>query len=95
MKAELVFHEKRYFSDGSFHEVMIWEVPGSKDKPHGYKYSFAYIVNNERVIGYDNAEGKGDHKHYRGKEHPYEFQSLEKVWEDFRNDIKKFKEGKQ
>jgi hypothetical protein len=55
MKAELVFHEKRYFADGSFQEIKIWKVDKIKDKPHGLKYSFAYIVNNERVVGYDNA----------------------------------------
>lgn len=56
--------KKRYFVDASFQEVKIWKVPESKDKPHGLKYSFAYIVKGERVVGYDNAEGKGDHRHY-------------------------------
>ena len=30
------------------------------------KYSFAYVVNHERVVGYDNYEHKGDHRHDRG-----------------------------
>ncbi len=95
MKASLVYHGKKYFEDGSFYEVKIWRVTGSKDKPHGLKYSFAYIVNANRVIGYDNAEGKGDHRHYKGKESPYRFQGLEKLWKDFMNGIKKIKEEKQ
>ncbi len=94
MKTELVFHEKRYFTDGSFQEVKIWKVSESEDKPHGLKYSFAYIVNDERVIGYDNAERKGDHRHYRDNEYPYKFQGLDKLWHDFTRDIEKFKEGK-
>jgi hypothetical protein len=94
MKAELVYHEKKYFSDGSFQEIKIWKIAKSTDKPHGLKYSFAYIVNNERVVGYDNAEGKGDHKHYKGKEYPYKFQNLEKLWSDFKNDIERCKGGK-
>ena len=94
MVAELVFHEKRYFADSSFQEIKIWKVPESKDKPHGLKYSFAYIVNGERVVGYDNAEGKGDHKHYRDKEHHYKFLSLEKLWKDFNSDIRRFRGGK-
>ena len=94
MKAEPVYHEKKYYSDRSIKEIKIWSVPESHDKPHGYKYSFVYIVNDERVIGYDNSEGKGDHKHYRDKGFPYKFQSLEKLWKDFENDIKRFKEGK-
>ena len=93
MKAELVFHEKRYFTDGSFQEVKIWKIPESKDKPHGLKYSFAYIINDKRVVGYDNTEGKGDHRHYRGSEYPYKFQGLDKLWSDFKKDIEKFKEG--
>jgi hypothetical protein len=92
MKANLIYHEKRYFEDSSFQEIKIWQVPKSKDRPHGLKYSFAYIVNDERVIGYDNYEHKIDHKHYRNKEYPYEFQGLEKLWEDFINDIERFRE---
>ena len=94
MGAEPVFHEKRYFTDSSSQEVKIWKVPKSEDKPHGLKYSFAYIVNDERVIGYDNAERKGDHRHYKGKEYPYKFQGLDKLWNDFKKDIERFKEGK-
>ena len=47
MKAELIHHEKRYFSDNSFYEIKSWKVSEGKDKPHGIKYSFAYIVNNK------------------------------------------------
>jgi hypothetical protein len=91
MKAELVYYEKRYFTESSFQEIKIWKIPESKDKPHGYKYSFVYIVDGERVIGYDNSEGKGDRKHYKGKEYPYKFQGLEKLWMDFMGDINQFK----
>jgi hypothetical protein len=59
MKAKLVYHVKEYHADGSMEEIKIWEVPRSKDKPHSLKYSFAYIVEGERIVGYDNAEGKG------------------------------------
>ncbi|MBI4653595.1 MAG: hypothetical protein HY752_01125 [Nitrospirae bacterium] len=94
MKAGLVFHEKRYFTDGSLQEIKIWKVPESEDKPHGLKYSFSYIVKDERVIGYDNAEKKGDHYHYRDKEYPYKFRGLDKLWSDFKKDIEQFKEGR-
>jgi hypothetical protein len=94
MKANPVYHEKRYFEDGSFQEIKIWQGPKSKGKPHGLKYSFAYIVNNERVVGYDNYEHKGDHRHYRNIVTPYECQGLEKLWQDFNNDIEQFREGK-
>jgi len=95
MVAEYVYHEKRYFADGSFQEIKIWRVPRSKDKPHGLKYSLAYIVGGERVVGYDNSEGKGDHRHFRGEEYPYKFQGLDKLWRNFNADIARFKEESQ
>ena len=64
MKGELIKHDKVKKDDGSIVEVKMWQVPPSPDKLHGYKYSLVYIVDGKRVIGYDNAEGKGDHRHY-------------------------------
>jgi hypothetical protein len=58
-------------------------------KSHSLKYSFAYIVEGERVIGYDNAEGKGDHRHIQEREYPYEFLGLDKLWNDFQTDIQR------
>jgi len=92
MKVRLVYHVKEYHADGSMEEIKIWEVPKKKDKPHGLKYSFAYIVKGERLVGYDNAEGKGDHRHFKGKEFPYHFQTLEQLWKDFQKDIRILKE---
>jgi hypothetical protein len=77
MRARLVYQVKEYQADSSLVEIKIWEVPKSKDKPHSLKYSFAYIVEGERVVGYDNGEGKGDHRHFGGTQHPYEFLGLE------------------
>jgi len=91
MRASLIYHEKRYFEDGSLQEIKIWRVPKSKDRPHGLKYSFAYIVNDERVIGYDNYKHKKDHRHYRNKEYRYKFEGLEKLWQDFINDTEQFR----
>ena len=59
------------------------------------QYSFVYIVKGERVIGYDNAEGRGDHRHHGGKERPYKFQGIEKLWHDFTADLQKYREGKR
>jgi len=94
MRAKLVYHVKEYHVDGSVQEIKIWEVPKSKNRPHGLKYSFAYIFGSERVVGYDNAEAKGDHRHYRGKEYPYKFKGLERLWKDFKGDIQRFKEDR-
>ena len=95
MKAELLYHEKKYYDDGSLMEVKIWQVPQSPTKPHGYKYSFVYIVGGVRVVGYDNAEGRGDHRHYGSKETPYEFQNLERLRQDFTDDVRRYRERKR
>lgn len=95
MPVRLIYHIKQYKADGSFEEIKIWQVPETTDKPYGLKYSFVYIVNGERVVGYDNYEGKGDHRHYRGKESPYVFKNLNKLWNDFKKDVRQFREGAQ
>ncbi len=94
MKARLVYHTKDVDENGDIIEIKIWEVPPSEDKPHGFKYSLAYIHGNERVIGYDNSEHKGDHKHIEDEEIPYEFKSIDKLFEDFEKDIVEFRRKK-
>ncbi|NUO10403.1 MAG: hypothetical protein HUU08_17390 [Candidatus Brocadia sp.] len=91
MKSKLIRHIKVREDTGNIVEVKLWQVNPSIDKPHGYKYSLVYIVKGKRVIGYDNAEGKGDHRHYRDKEEVYAFKSIDKLFEDFYNDIKRVK----
>lgn len=49
------------------------------------------MVKGKRVIGYDNAEGKGDHRHYEDKEEVYTFKNVDKLFEDFYNDIRRVK----
>lgn len=66
-------------------------MPKTVDKPYGFKYSLVYIVNNKRIVGYDNAVGKGDHRHYKEREEPYLFVSLEKLAEDFYRDVENTK----
>ena len=91
MGAKLVNHNKLVYSDGSILETKIWKVPKTQRHCRGYKYSLVYIKDGKRIIGYDNAEGKGDHKHYYSHEEPYEFISLEQLIKDFMNDLEKVK----
>lgn len=94
MKAELIEHSKVIDELGNIIEITLWKLPEpTKDKPYGYKYSLVYIVNGKRVIGYDNAEGKGDHKHIRDIERQYKFTDIWKLIDDFYKDIEKFKRG--
>jgi len=91
MQAKLINHNKLLYSDGSILETKIWMVSKSQRFPRGYKYSLVYIKDGERVIGYDNAEGKGDHRHYCNNEEPYVFISLKQLINDFMADVKKIK----
>ncbi|MCK5508852.1 MAG: hypothetical protein KAI50_10085 [Desulfobacterales bacterium] len=87
MKAKQIYHVKEIAADGDIIEIKIWQVPESKDKPHGMKYSFAYIREGKRLVGYDNAEEKGDHKHVANQEMPYKFKNVDQLFADFYQDI--------
>ncbi|SAK52895.1 hypothetical protein AWB76_01781 [Caballeronia temeraria] len=91
-KARLILGEREELSPGSLVELNIWElpipVPGSR---HLYKYRLAYVVSSECVLRYDNERGKGDHRHFAGRETPYEFTSLKQLLADFRSDLEIWK----
>ncbi len=91
MKVELIFHEKVVEPDSSIIEVKIWAVAPTTDRSHGYKYSMAYIKSGKRIVGYDNSEGKGDHRHYGDREEPYRFTGIDKLFEDFYRDVRRVK----
>ncbi|OGW28634.1 MAG: hypothetical protein A2X59_03525 [Nitrospirae bacterium GWC2_42_7] len=94
MKAELIEYSKVIDELGNTVEINLWKLPEpTEDKPHGYKYSLVYIVGDKRVIGYDNAERKGDHRHIRGTVKPYKFINVWKLIQDFYRDMEKFKRG--
>ncbi len=74
-------------------EIKIWQVTKSDDKPQGVKYSIVYVKGGKRLVGYDNAEGKGDHRNYGNKEESYEFTSIWDLIKDFKIDLKKIRGG--
>ena len=64
MKATKLFHDKATLPDGSIVEMTIWQLAtANPERPHGLKYSLYYGRAGERLVGYDNERGKGDHKH--------------------------------
>jgi len=91
MEATLIRHDKVTDELGNTLEIKLWKVPPSPDKPKGYKYSLVYIVEGNRVIGYDNSERKGDHRHYGNREEPYNFKTLRQLADDFLCDVEQFK----
>ena len=95
MKACLVNHVKLEDGEDNTIEIKIWQLPEpAEDKLHCYKYSLVYIVEGERVIGYDNAEGKGDHRHLYEKEERYRFKDVDRLLKDFLDDVERIKGGR-
>jgi hypothetical protein len=89
-KATLVFEDRSVYSDGAILEMRIWRLPDSDaERPHGLNYSLFYGRDGQRIIGYDNERGKGDHRHYRDLEEPYAFSTVEQIVADFLDDGKR------
>ena len=91
MKAVELLRDRIAYAEDAFAELVLWQVPkpleGSR---HSYKYRLAYIVRGECVLRYDNEIGKGDHRHYGGRESDYSFSTPEKLVADFQRDIKRW-----
>ncbi len=84
MSAKLITRFKNVTPEGDIIEWVVWQVPQPvPPTEHGFKYRAAYIVNGQRVVGFDNERGKGDHCHLHGQEQPYEFRGVEQLVEDF------------
>lgn len=89
MGAELLFHQRIDYDDGAIVEMVLWRVPTPvPPSTHGLKYSLFYGRPGVREVGYDNERGKGDHRHFRGRESPYIFQSVEQLMTDFWADVR-------
>lgn len=90
MKARKIINRKFEFDDGSIQELVIWEVPDPVlASCHKYKYRLYFGKHGERIVGYDNERGKGDHKHIKGIEYTYEFVGVKQLISDFLIDVEK------
>lgn len=94
MKARLIIRERVVYDDGSFAEMVVWQVPAPvPPSPHGFKYRLAYIEDGKRVLGYDNERGKGDHRHIVRDEQPFTFTTVDELLERFVVDVERFRSG--
>ena len=96
-KAILHHRSKLTYPDGSVREMILWRLPTSTpDRPHGLKYRLYYgLADGTCLVRYDNESRKGDHRHYRGREQPYRFLSVEALVQNFVADVAKLrKEGR-
>lgn len=88
MPAELIHRFRDCTAQGHLIEMVVWRVPAPvQPTTHGLKYRLAYIVDGQRVVGFDNERGKGDHCHLDGQEQPYVFVSLEQLIDDFIREV--------
>jgi Family of unknown function (DUF6516) len=72
-------------------EMVVWQVPESvPPSGHRFKYRLVYVVAGQRVVGYDNERGKGDHKHLRERELPYRFKDVDTLMRDFLADVEAY-----
>lgn len=87
MKATELFRTREQYGNGII-EIVIWRVPEPvPPSDHPYKYRLVYVIEGQRVVGYDNERGKGDHKHLGSSEMPYHFINPRQLMEDFMRDV--------
>ena len=69
MNAVELLRTRITYSESAFAELVLWRLAKPIDgSPHGFKYRLAYVVRGKCVLRYDNEAGKGDHRHFGGKE---------------------------
>ena len=86
-KAKLVLHTRYVDEQGGLVEMKAYHVPKTASTPQGFKYSLVYIRGGQRLVGYDNHEHKGDHRHYRASTTPYNFTTVDRLIEAFLRDV--------
>lgn len=92
MKAVLITRYRSASNDGSLIELVVWRVPEPvPPSGHPFKYLLVYVLNGERVVGFDNERGKGDHKHVGNTEEAYCFGSVDGLLDDFFAEVEKWK----
>ena len=90
MDARVIRKTKIEYSDGAIAEIVIWEVPEPVlGSAHRFKYRLFYGRGGERMVGFDNERGKGDHCHLAGRELPYSFTTTDALLEDFQKEVLK------
>lgn len=84
IRAKLLFKRRYVYENGDVLEMKAWSVPKTPRMPEGFKYSMVYVnAHGIRLLGYDNGEGKGHHRHEGKMEQPFEFENIEKLVERF------------
>lgn len=94
MLATQIFRDRRVFEDGYLIEIVIWQVPEPvPPTDHSFKYRLFYGRRGERLVGYDNERGKGDHRHLGDAEESYVFSTIAQLLNDFERDVATLRKG--
>ncbi len=95
MAKELIKRNRLLLDEERFVELVAWKVPKDKDHQEGIKYSFTYVKEGKRILGIDNYNREGHHKHIQDRKKPYNFTTLKKAEEDFYKMIEEFENENQ
>lgn len=92
-RAQLLFEARLIYPDGAIREMVIWKLPkADEERPHGLKYRLYYgTPDGTCLVRYDNERGKGDHRHFLGKEEPYHFRNVETLIADFQREVNRIR----
>lgn len=94
MKAILIYSRKEVRPDGTIIQAVIWQLPAtSAERSHGLKYRLYCGQGGQCLVRYDNEAGKGDHRHYGGREESYQFASFDQLLDDFYADVARLTGG--
>lgn len=70
--------------------MTVWSVPlPVAPSEHAFKYRLVFVRGGQRLVGYDNERGKGDHKHIGRREYKYRFTDIDTLVADFLHDVEK------
>jgi hypothetical protein len=87
--ATLVLRSKTATHQGVV-EMVIWAVKRPvPPSSHGFKYRLVFVRYGERLVGYDNERGKGDHKLLGSRQMAYKFVDIDTLINDFLRDVEK------
>lgn len=73
----MLLHDKVLLKSGVIVETKVWRISGDKRYPDGLKYSLFAVYGGDVLVGYDNHDPKGHHRHIGEVESEYNFTTLE------------------
>jgi hypothetical protein len=70
--------------------LVRWQLPAPlSGSAHCFKCRLAYVLDSDCVLRYDNEVGRGDHRHFRGKESRFDFRGVDELLSAFQRDIER------